>query len=66
MKLVAEAVALGLTLDLPRDLLFDTLAKNAVVVPAHIGKLASTKRRRAPLPGVDCARGESAAGGTEP
>ena len=68
MKLVAEAVALGLTLDLPRDLLFDTLAKNAVVVPAHIGKLASAKRRDyAPqFPACDCARGESAAGGAEP
>jgi len=40
MQVVAEAVALGSTLDLPRDLLFDTLAKTAVVAPAHIGKLA--------------------------
>ena len=40
-QVVAEAVALGSTLDLPRDLLFDTLAKTAVVAPAHIGKLAS-------------------------
>jgi hypothetical protein len=39
MQVVAEAVALGSTLDLPRDLLFDTLAKTAVVAPAHIGKL---------------------------
>ena len=45
MQVVAEAVALGSTLDLPRDLLFDTLAKTAVVAPAHIGKLASAKRR---------------------
>lgn len=41
MQAVAEALALGLTLDLPRDLLFDTLAKTAVVAPAHVGKLAT-------------------------
>lgn len=45
MQAVAEALALGLTLNLPRDLLFDTLAKTAVVAPAHIGKLASAKKR---------------------
>jgi len=45
MQAVAEALALGLTLDLPRDLLFDTLAKSAVVAPAHVGKLASAKKR---------------------
>jgi 3-hydroxyisobutyrate dehydrogenase-like beta-hydroxyacid dehydrogenase len=44
MQAVAEAVALGLTLDLPRDLLFDTLAKTAVVAPAHVGKLATAKK----------------------
>jgi 3-hydroxyisobutyrate dehydrogenase-like beta-hydroxyacid dehydrogenase len=44
MQAIAEAVALGLKLDLPRDLLFDTLAKTAVVAPAHAGKLASAKR----------------------
>jgi 3-hydroxyisobutyrate dehydrogenase-like beta-hydroxyacid dehydrogenase len=44
MQAIAEAVALGLKLDLPRDLLFDTLAKTAVVAPAHTGKLASAKR----------------------
>src|SRR5207245_2131685 len=44
MQAVAEALALGLTLDLPRDLLFDTLAKTAVVAPAHIGKLASAQK----------------------
>ena len=38
-------VALGPTLDLPRDLLFDTLAKTAVAAPAHIGKPASAQRR---------------------
>jgi len=45
MQAVAEALALGLSLDLPRDLLFDTLAKTAVVAPAHIGKLATAKKR---------------------
>jgi 3-hydroxyisobutyrate dehydrogenase-like beta-hydroxyacid dehydrogenase len=45
MQAVAEALALGLTLDLPRDLLFDTLAKTAVVAPAHIGKLATAKKQ---------------------
>jgi 3-hydroxyisobutyrate dehydrogenase-like beta-hydroxyacid dehydrogenase len=45
MQAVAEALALGLTLDLPRDLLFDTLAKTAVVAPAHVGKLATAKKR---------------------
>jgi 3-hydroxyisobutyrate dehydrogenase-like beta-hydroxyacid dehydrogenase len=44
MQAVAEALALGLTLDLPRDLLFDTLAKTAVVAPAHVGKLATAKK----------------------
>ena len=44
MQAIAEAVALGLKLDLPRDLLFDTLAKTAVVAPAHIGKLTNAKK----------------------
>jgi len=48
MQAVAEALALGLTLDLPRDLLFDTLAKTAVVAPAHVGKLATAKKRDYP------------------
>ena len=43
MQAVAEAVALGSRLDLPRDVLFDTLAKTAVVAPAHTGKLANAK-----------------------
>jgi len=43
MQAVAEAVALGSTLDLPRDLLFDTLAKTTVVAPAHVGELATAK-----------------------
>lgn len=44
MQAVAEAVALGARLDLPRDLLLDTLAKTAVVAPAHSGKLATAKK----------------------
>ena len=44
MQAVAEALALGLSLELPRDLLFDTLAKTAVVAPAHVGKLATAKK----------------------
>jgi 3-hydroxyisobutyrate dehydrogenase len=44
MQSIAEAVALGGGLGLPRDLLFDTLAKTAVVAQAHAGKLATAKR----------------------
>ncbi|HYW42958.1 MAG TPA: NAD(P)-dependent oxidoreductase [Bryobacteraceae bacterium] len=44
MQAVAEAVTLGEALGLPRDLLFDTLAKTAVVSPVQVGKLGSTKR----------------------
>jgi 3-hydroxyisobutyrate dehydrogenase-like beta-hydroxyacid dehydrogenase len=44
MQAIAEALALGSRLDLPRDLLLDTLAKTAVVAPAHAGKLASARR----------------------
>jgi 3-hydroxyisobutyrate dehydrogenase-like beta-hydroxyacid dehydrogenase len=44
MQAIAEAVALGVSLDLPRDVLLDTLAKTAVVAPAHIGKLATAKK----------------------
>jgi 3-hydroxyisobutyrate dehydrogenase-like beta-hydroxyacid dehydrogenase len=44
MQAIAEALALGGALGLERDLLFDTLAKTAVVAPAHVGKLASAKR----------------------
>jgi 3-hydroxyisobutyrate dehydrogenase-like beta-hydroxyacid dehydrogenase len=44
MQAIAEALALGLRFGLPRDLLFETLAKTAVVAPAHAGKLASAKR----------------------
>jgi 3-hydroxyisobutyrate dehydrogenase-like beta-hydroxyacid dehydrogenase len=44
MQSIAEAVALGSGLGLPRDLLLDTLAKTAMVAPAHVGKLATAKR----------------------
>ena len=44
MQAIAEAIALGEGLDLPRDLLIDTLAKTSVVAPAHAGKLARAKR----------------------
>ena len=44
MQAVAEAVALGSRLDLPRDLVLDTLAKTAVVAPALTAKLASAKK----------------------
>jgi 3-hydroxyisobutyrate dehydrogenase-like beta-hydroxyacid dehydrogenase len=43
MQAIAEAVALGEGLNLPRELLFDALAKTAVVAPAHAGKLATAK-----------------------
>jgi len=44
MQAVAEAVALGLKLGLPREALFDTLAKTAVVSPVQAAKLASAKQ----------------------
>jgi 3-hydroxyisobutyrate dehydrogenase len=44
MQAIAEAAALGERLGLPRDLLLDTLAKTAVVAPAHVGKLATAKK----------------------
>jgi 3-hydroxyisobutyrate dehydrogenase len=44
MQAVAEAVALGAALGLSRDLLFDTLAKTAVVSPVQAAKLASSKQ----------------------
>jgi 3-hydroxyisobutyrate dehydrogenase-like beta-hydroxyacid dehydrogenase len=43
MQAIAEAVALGRSLGLERDLLFDTLTKTAVIAPAHLGKLATAK-----------------------
>jgi 3-hydroxyisobutyrate dehydrogenase-like beta-hydroxyacid dehydrogenase len=44
MQAIAEAVALGVSLDLPRDLLLDTLSKTAVVAPAHTGKIANARK----------------------
>jgi 3-hydroxyisobutyrate dehydrogenase-like beta-hydroxyacid dehydrogenase len=44
MQAIAEAIALGLHLGLRRDLLFDTLAKTAVVAPAHAGKLSTARQ----------------------
>jgi 3-hydroxyisobutyrate dehydrogenase-like beta-hydroxyacid dehydrogenase len=44
MQSIAEAVALGSGLGLPRELLLEVLAKTAVVAPAHAGKLATAKR----------------------
>jgi 3-hydroxyisobutyrate dehydrogenase-like beta-hydroxyacid dehydrogenase len=44
MQAIAEAVALGSKLELPRDLVLDTLAKTAVIAPALTGKLASAKK----------------------
>ena len=44
MQAIAEAAALGSRLGLPRDLVLDTLAKTAVVAPAHAGKLVSAKK----------------------
>ena len=45
MQALAEAFALGSKLGLPRELLFDTLAKTTVVAPAHAKKLATAKRQ---------------------
>jgi 3-hydroxyisobutyrate dehydrogenase-like beta-hydroxyacid dehydrogenase len=44
MQAMAESVALGDGLGLSRDRLLDTLAKTAVVAPAHADKLARAKR----------------------
>jgi 3-hydroxyisobutyrate dehydrogenase-like beta-hydroxyacid dehydrogenase len=44
MQAIAEAVALGRELGIERNLLFDALAKTAVIASAHAGKLASAKR----------------------
>src|SRR3984957_4968845 len=44
MQSIAEAIALGSGLGLPRELFLDVLAKTAVVAPAHAGKLATAKR----------------------
>ena len=44
LQAIAEALALGGGLGLERRLLFDTLAKTAVIAPAHVGKLATAER----------------------
>jgi 3-hydroxyisobutyrate dehydrogenase-like beta-hydroxyacid dehydrogenase len=44
MQAIAEALALGIQLGLPRELLFDRLAQTAVVAPAHLGKLTTAKQ----------------------
>jgi 3-hydroxyisobutyrate dehydrogenase-like beta-hydroxyacid dehydrogenase len=44
MQAVAEAAALGQKLGLPREALFDTLAKTAVIAPALTGKLATARQ----------------------
>lgn len=44
MQAIAEALALGRGLGIDRDLLFDALAKTAVVAPAHAGKLVTAKK----------------------
>jgi len=44
MQAVAEAAALGQKLGLPREALFETLAKTAVIAPALAGKLATARR----------------------
>ena len=44
MQSIAEAVALGSKLGLPREALFDTLAKTAVVSPVQAAKLATAKQ----------------------
>jgi 3-hydroxyisobutyrate dehydrogenase-like beta-hydroxyacid dehydrogenase len=44
MQAVAEAAALGQKLGLPREALFETLAKTAVIAPALTGKLGSAQQ----------------------
>jgi 3-hydroxyisobutyrate dehydrogenase-like beta-hydroxyacid dehydrogenase len=44
MQAVAEAAALGQKLGLPREALFETLAKTAVIAPALEGKLGSARQ----------------------
>jgi 3-hydroxyisobutyrate dehydrogenase-like beta-hydroxyacid dehydrogenase len=44
MQAVAEAAALGQRLGLPREALFETLAKTAVIAPALVGKLGSARQ----------------------
>jgi 3-hydroxyisobutyrate dehydrogenase-like beta-hydroxyacid dehydrogenase len=44
MQAVAEAAALGQGIGLPREALFETLARTAVIAPALVGKLATAQR----------------------
>jgi len=44
MQAVAEAAALGQKLGLPREALFETLSKTAVIAPALVGKLVSARQ----------------------
>jgi 3-hydroxyisobutyrate dehydrogenase-like beta-hydroxyacid dehydrogenase len=44
MQAIAEATALGQRLGLPRETLFETLARTAVVPPALAGKLAAARQ----------------------
>ena len=44
MQAVAEAAVLGQNLGLPRETLFETLAKTAVIAPALAGKLATARQ----------------------
>jgi 3-hydroxyisobutyrate dehydrogenase-like beta-hydroxyacid dehydrogenase len=44
MQAVAEAAAFGQKLGLPREALFETLAKTAVIAPALAGKLATARQ----------------------
>jgi 3-hydroxyisobutyrate dehydrogenase-like beta-hydroxyacid dehydrogenase len=45
MQAIAEAAALGQKAGIERNLLFDVMAKLAVVAPAHVGKLERAKNR---------------------
>ena len=44
MQAVAESAALGQKLGLPREPLFETLAKTAVIAPALVGKLSTARQ----------------------
>jgi 3-hydroxyisobutyrate dehydrogenase-like beta-hydroxyacid dehydrogenase len=43
MQAIAEAVSLGLHLDLEREILLDVLSKTAVIAPAFVGKFPKIK-----------------------
>jgi 3-hydroxyisobutyrate dehydrogenase-like beta-hydroxyacid dehydrogenase len=44
MQALAESAALGQKLGLPREALFETLAKTAVIAPALVGKLSTARQ----------------------